>query len=812
MTLSALPGSPAAIADTSRDLASRSTVLDDAAGRVAQVRGPLLAERTTAAVGATERLAEVHDGAKGVAQLLRAAGAALASFGSRLSEQQLAAGSAAERYADAIARRARWAAEEDQLELEVVRAQLARSCGAADAGSHGRHEHELYGRLELARRERRRAQEDASSAEAQHRGVVAAHEEESRRTAVLLAMLTDTQAVRAWALAEPGGTLESFAAARAAGLAAGALATSMAALPASESGFEGKELGDSLVRALHKAGSDPVFWAAFWSSTNAGEVSAAAARYVPAVFRNGAGGSQAEWPRLLALLATGTAAWAGTHTSAERLAFGRRAVGALDAEPDTAPEVLAAMLGARPPTTWDGIGRPTANPTTATRPAPGAGKVTAADAAMAEVAAGVLIGFDDNLGDDKLSDQEAPAAAAALGVLSRDPAAALEYLAAPSSALLDERAQRWLGARVAWPDAGAGVTAAFATAALAGAVSPSRLGQARGAQLVSRATTAMPAGLLGGATVLADAAERDVARAYRFHLGAAGDLSARTRADGTIAPDPASASADVLRPGTRADAPAGPNLGAVPQPVQADVDLFRLREIVARSSATELGAATWLADVTEHEDEVLEFAFPEGGDLPGPASQIEDRQDQTAAVQDSLRDAGTVAGAIQVDDVRQAAIVEAQRGLVVDAIATVVAAPVSAQAGALAGAATQRVASDAVRFAAKSLAQAATDQGVTMGGELLKNLADHEVWDAKQRLSIAEDETRRPFVERAHDAAVAWSVARGASAQEAASTWDHLEPENVTVAEPFNHAYRIAADPSTGVDPVTGGPLDPERP
>jgi len=248
----------------------------------------------------------------------------------------------------------------------------------------------------------------------------------------------------------------------------------------------------------------------------------------------------------------------------------------------------------------------------------------------------------------------------------------------------------------------------------------------------------------------------------------------------------------------------------MPQPVQADLDLFRWREVIARTSSTPEGAAMWLAEAANHHEAVLSHVFPADGGT-APASGITDRLDHTAAVRDSLRDAGAVAGALQVQHLRQAEILEAQRELVIDGVGAVVAAPVTASAGALAGAGVQRVASAAVKRLATEVARVAADQGVTVTGDLLKELTNHEVWDARQQVSLTGDALRGPFVDQAHDAAVAWSQARGATPAEAAATWDHLIPEHVEAAEPFDRAYEKAAHPDTGVDPSTGERLDPEE-
>gem|GEM_PF-1880641 len=819
MTLPLPPGSPTAVDDAARALATRAKTLEAAADRVAPVCGALGGTRTAAATTAAERLSEASAGARGLAQLLRAAAGVLAAFAAGLAGLQAAARSAGERHAEAAARRARWTAEERELDRQIRLSELTGTAvpdTGALTGPAAWHVRELHQRLTVARRERKRAESDTHAAATEHRGVADRHRDAARAAALRLAALADTRAVRAWALGGRGGTAESFLASRNAGVAAAALFARLAAVSPHDGPIAGTELGDTLQRVLHEAGSDAVFWSAFWSVARPEEVYRAAARYVPDGARYGLAAYQEEWESLLGALGTGTAAWALAHTPAERLAFGLRAADGLPAAPEAGPAVLAAMLGAPPKPVPQALGHPTATPTTgpagaAATAGPARAAATDRDTVLADVATGVLMAFDDRLGAGSIDPVDAPAAAAALGVLSRDPAAALAYLATESPTVLDERVDRWLGSPLVWPDGGEGATAAFATAALAGAVSTSRAEQARGAQLVSRATTVLPGGLLHGNRVLSPAAETNVARAYQFQLGTAGDLSARTEFSGEIRPATAEATADVDgRPGTRPPVPLSPGLGSMPQPVQADLDLFRWREVIARTSSTPEGAAMWLAEAANHHEAVLSHVFPADGGT-APASGITDRLDHTAAVRDSLRDAGAVAGALQVQHLRQAEILEAQRELVIDGVGAVVAAPVTASAGALAGAGVQRVASAAVKRLATEVARVAADQGVTVTGDLLKELTNHEVWDARQQVSLTGDALRGPFVDQAHDAAVAWSQARGATPAEAAATWDHLIPEHVEAAEPFDRAYEKAAHPDTGVDPSTGERLDPEE-
>ena len=809
-----LPGSPVALDDAARALAGRAGALETAAEHVARVRAALAGTRTTAATAAAERLGEASDGARGLARLLRAAAEVIAGFGARLAGLQAAASAAAGRHAEAVARRGRWTAQEHDLDAQVRLAELGHP-GLPTSGPPGTgtlagptawHLHELRRQRAAARRERERAEADAHAAVAEHRSAADQHRDAARTAALQLAALADTRAVRAWALGGGGGTAESFLASRNAGLAGAALLARLAAASPQDGPVAGTGLGDTLARVLHEAGADPVFWSAFWSATRPDDVYRAAARYVPAGARYGLGAYQEEWASLLGALGAGTAAWALTRTPAERLAFGRRAARGLVVEPESAPEVLAAMLGAAPQPVPRPLGLPSATPTTG----PGGATRNDRDAALADVATGVLAALDDRPGE--VDPLDAPAAAAALGALSRDPAAALSYLAAESPAVLDARVDRWLGSSVVWPDGGEGATAAFATAALAGAFSSSRAEQARGAQLVSRATTVLPGGLLHGNRVLSPAAEANVARAYHVHLGTAGDLSARTELTGEIAPASAAQSADVAgRPGTRPDVPLSPGLGSMPQPVQADLDLFRLREVIARTSSTAEGAAGWLTEAASHHAAVLDHVFPADGGPPPASAGITDRLDHTAAVRDSLRDVGAVAGALQVEELRRAEGVEAQREVVVDVIGTVVAAPVAAGAGAVAGAAARRVASEAVAQVTTAAAQAAADQGVGAAGDLLTELTGHEVWDARRRIALTGDALRGPFIDQAHDAAVAWSVAGGATPAEAEAAWEHLAPGHVEAAEPFDRAYEKAAHPDTGVDPATGERLDPEE-
>ena len=824
MTLPLLPGSPAALDDAVRTLAARSAALDDAADRLAALRSPLGEARTAAAGSAVARVTEASVGARALALLLHAVTVLLSDLRERLAEAQERVRAASDAHAEALRRRARWQHEEESLERAAWQAEHARLLRAGGptptvplVGDW--HEADLQRRLLAARGERHRADEDARGAEAAYRRVVAEQEQQERCTATQLHALLDGRAVRAWALGTPSAGARHFLEVREAGVAAAGALARLAALPSGDGGAQARVDGDALTQVLRGAGSDPVFWEAFLSNVDPSVLYEAADRYVPTAMARGALGPVDPWPELMSVLAAGTAAWARVHTPAERQAFGRRAVAALDGAPDSAPEVLAAMLGAPPLGHQPVLGEPTSPPTTGV---PGAAP-SSRDRARSDIATGVLTGIDAGLhGTDGVDAYVAPTAAAALGMISRVPSAALAYLAPESPQLLDERAERWLGSSVSWPDAAAGVAAAFATASLVAAGSPSRSEQARGAQLVSRATTLLPGGLLDGSTVLSGAAERDVARAYHPHVGVVGDLAPRTELTGVINAAPADLSEDRTswadpdgppgeRPGTRESVPLAQDLGAMPQPVQAELDLFRFREVVARTSATPEGGAAWLLDAADHQAAVLAYTFPADGSRPPASSGIDGPLEQALVVRDSLRDAGVIAGALQVRSIRLAEIEDAQRKMAVDLVADVVTAPIVMATGGAAGSATSGVANEALAAGVRKGVELATEKGVATFAEVLAGLVADQTWEATTRVAAAEDELRAPFMELAHGAAVAWSEAGGDSPEEAAAKWDSLEPDDVDLMEPFDRGYEKAADPDTGTDPEDGQRLDPEE-
>ncbi|MCL1870055.1 MAG: hypothetical protein FWF90_06535 [Promicromonosporaceae bacterium] len=760
-----LPGDPAAIDDAVRLLAARATTLEDAAARLSHVRAVLADERTAAAASADDRLAEGSGGALAAARLATGLAGVLTWFGERLRSHQAAARQAAERHADAVARVAHWAAERERAEAQ-------RRLSPDASWQPTVHE---------AAREEARARDDAQRALADHHRATEEQQADARQAAAQVQALADTRVVRAWASGAPV-TVAAFVASRSAGLAA---SSDLARLVRDGSvGSAPTEQAGRLRRLLEARSGDPVFWAAFWERATPAQLYAAADLMAPgmAIARR-TPAAREEWAALLRAIGTGTASTLATLSPAERARFGRRIAEDVPAVSWTAPEVAAALFGALP--LWVA---PRPDPAGPAAPTPG-------QRAAADVATGVLTVLDD---DPRPGRPPCPdLAAAALATLARDPAAALGYLAPEDPAELRRRATHWLGGPAPWPDHGEGVAAALAAAVLAGATSPSRAEQARAAQLASVATTQLPSGLLRNEP-LSSATERDVARAYHPYLAGASQLGRTTDAAGWVdlaAPAAPSASG---RPGTRADVPLADGLGAMPQPVQPHLDALLFREVIVGSSTTSAGAAAWLADALDHEEAVLEAIFPaDGSDAPA-AADIQGDADRQSVVRETLRDAGAVAGALQVASVRTAELADARDQAMIDDVATVASVPIG---GVVAGAASRAVAHAATRSlgtVGDESVKLAADRVVTTAADAAKGGFLHATRAARHDVAVQEPVLRREFADPALAAAEAWSQARGSTPEQAARAWHQLRWDEQDTKDAFDRFYENGSSTSTG--------------
>ncbi|WP_179951021.1 hypothetical protein [Xylanimonas oleitrophica] len=787
--LDPMPGEPGVLGEAAGRTEQRAWALDDVRHRLLAVHGWLDGEVSSAVDGARARIAETAEGAATAARVLGAVAGLLRRHGDTLASLQVAAAQAARRHEEAVARARRWDAE--VRSLEARRRFLCTAVGPAAVTVEP--DVELARQLGVAQHQRREALDDAARAEAQWR---AAHDElrgAASRAAAEAVALGDTGAVRAWVLAAPhlspgaGGLGRGAAAgADAAGLAAFAAAqaagrSAARALAGAAPSAADVEQAHDLLQPLVRAHGDAVFWAAFWAQAAPADVyrSLAAAFPLPELRGEGMGTVPPAWAAVTAALAAGARAWGAAQGRAEHEAFGRRLVADLGAAgPPGAPGRGAAVLAAA--TVLRGLSVPDDGTTAGGHgggapPRHGAAAATGALLALEEL---VLPELEHRSVHDRPT---AVLATAAFEGLATDPAAVFAYLAPADDDALARRTRLWLGTapgfpQGGWPDGGVAVATVLGTAVAVGAGSPARADQARAAALVTRATAAMPHGLLSGPPLAPDA-ERRVAQVYRPYVGVFGDAAR----DGVGGPH----------------APAGAGLAEVPGgPVQPTLGAFDLREVVAATSRTSLGGAAWLAAAEDHQEAVLGWAFPVvplgpptpgAPDVPERADPGLDRADREAVARELLADVGTVAGAISVDTVRAAELADARNQALVDAAAVGV--------GVAASAVT--VGSSAVTGLALS---AAAGAGTAGASAVVKEMLPDHAAAARADVSVEGGALHDRFATTTHSRALAWSQQQGATAAEARAEWARLPDDGCAS---FEQTFR----PMSEVGHELGGPV-----
>ncbi|WP_187289415.1 hypothetical protein [Xylanimonas cellulosilytica] len=754
-----LPGNPAGIDGVARTVGGQAATLRGVAGRLTRLLATLDRGRSAAGSLAADRLTTAADDARAAGRLLDGTAGLLTQYSLRLAELQRADQEATAQYADARDRRVRWA-------REVQAARAAAAAGTAPEWE-----------VSSAQRRLDDAEADVARASSTRTAVWEEHRAEIARAVARATALADARAVRAWALAAPGEVVGDLATSRQAGQEAAAAVTAVAA------GGDG-ETARTLERLLRDGTDDPVFWSSFWDTVDAEQLYRAIDAMPDDVIGLERGFAGVVGPAaaggVLGTLSAGLATWARSHSTSERRDLGNALGSRLPAAVASAPTVAVALLGVQPPRS------------------PAEGGTSADDRARADVAHGILEGLE---GPDALAGAQtyvhrdgwtSALASAALTAVSRDRAAALEFFAPADPDVLTARVDHWLGSTIFWDDDGEAVTAAFAAATMGGTEAASSWSeQARVAQLVSRATTVLPAGLLQ-LTDLSPAAEVSVARAYLPYFGQFSELADHTRADGWVEQTPGAET------GTRPDVPLAYGLPAPPQPVQPWLDALSLREVVVGSSGTREGAAAWLADGEIYQDSIYAELFPaDGTQEPGQASGLSDEDKLDAGVE-AMADVAALAGILEFDGLRDAEIADAR----VEAAVDLGAAAIGSLSGPVGTVAAKKLFADAVTPAAQhaaanavgSATDAAAAAGAASQGQGFMTATDV----ARHEIAATEDRVIEQATERLGEAAVTWSLARGETPAQAEARWSEIDPDNPEVSRALKLVYRNSADTRTG--------------
>ncbi len=563
-------------------------------------------------------------------------------------------------------------------------------------------------RVAMAGRAAADARADALAAEARWRCARDAKAAASARAATLLGVLADVRVVAAGAAA--GRSVSQVAAAWQEGLHAAALASTAAAPRERERAAARAELR----RILSEAPGDHAFWAAFWGEVTPEELYRAL-------------GVRPVDDALAGALGTGVRVWAATATPEELEAFGRGVVeglGGSDLGLDGRAALAALLLA----------------------PAvPGAVHRAAADALAERRTRRPHDPVD-------LVWTEPVTTAVATGLLMH-PRDAFEHLAPADPALAAERAHAWFGIAPpdGWPDGGAAVAGALAAAVVVGSGSASRSHQARAALLVSHATHELPRGLLGGPVPPSDLASTRIARAYEPYVPVFGDVVLDS--DDGAPPRPP----DVLDDFTLAQGV----VQELPVVVQPDLDAFALRDVVAATSRTEAAGAAWLGAADRYHDAMLDLAF--GSAAPDGIGE----GDQNNVVEESLRDAGALAGALQVATIRAA----------------------EREQAAIDGAASAAMFLGSVAVAKVPVSPVVSTSATTAAGTALDGFLPDRLEPVRDAVLANEAALRERFAGAAVEAAVQHDVGRGASGPEALAQRAELAPDAGNVTTSFKHTY-----------------------
>ncbi|AEG42972.1 hypothetical protein [Isoptericola variabilis] len=568
-------------------------------------------------------------------------------------------------------------------------------------------------RIPAAERAMAEARADVLAAEAQWRRARDAKAAESVRAATALSALGDVRLVTASVAA--GMRVPQVTASWERGLHAASLAATAAWNGSSR---DRSAASAELRRLLAEVGRDPAFWTAFWDQVTPEELYRAV-------------GIRPVEPSLAEGLADGVRLWAAGASEAELETFGRALVEdlgdhelGLDARAALAALLLAPAL-------------------------PGAVHRSAAEALVER--------RTSRPGDPvDVVRLEPLITAVATGLLLR-PHEAFEHLAPADDALAAERARAWFGVAPpgGWPDGGAAVAGALAAAVLHGSGSSSRSDQARAATLVSHATHELPRGLLSEPPP-SDLASVRIVRAYEPYVPVFGD--AVRSADKNGPPRPAGVVDDfTLADGVVED---------LPVVVQPDLDAFALRDVISATSRTEAGAGAWLGSADRYHDAMLDLAF--GTSAPEGISE----GDQGNIVRESLRDAASVAGALQLETIRTAQREQA----VID------------------GAASGAVFLANVAIAKVPMPPVASTSTSTATGTVIDGFVPDRLGPAREAVLEKEAQLRQHYVGRAYAAAVDHDVDHGMTYAEAVDERTELAPGSGDVSDAFGSTYNAMSD------------------
>ena len=566
-------------------------------------------------------------------------------------------------------------------------------------------------RLAHAHRECISARADVAAAEADWLRSRDAKYAASRRAAASLGVLGDARAVR---MATAGHRdLAALLESWANGLRA-------AGLTEARPGSDRPELVASraaLRHALVQAGDDPAFWSAFWGATAPRELYAAL-------------GVEPLGNDLAAAVRTGIEQWSWDATPGELESFGRGVVEGLTSGGVGLSEQAAIAAALLPPTL------------------PG----------IVHSAAGEAL--DQRRRTVRVTDTEltwtASVAVAVANGLFAHPEAAFDHLAPTDDGLLAARVHAWFGLAPpdGWPDGGEAVAGALLAAVAVGSRSPSRSDQSRVALLMSHVTQEAPGGLLKNVPP-SDLASARIARAYEPYVPVFGDSAVGAEKDEK--PEPGTQQIEQLADGW---------LESPEAVIQPDLDAFSLVRVISATSQTDVASGEWLAVGDRYRDTMLGLAFQ--------ADEPVESVDQHEIVEETLRNAGALAGSLQAETMLMARQQQDRQDAAVGGLSF------------LATAATKVLPAGAARTA---------DGGVTVGGALLPPLLPDHLAAGKEAVLREAEGLRHRFADPAYARAVEFEIEEnGTSRHDAPLERAALDPSSSGSCESFEHTFDLMSD------------------
>jgi hypothetical protein len=203
-----------------------------------------------------------------------------------------------------------------------------------------------------------------------------------------------------------------------------------------------------------------------------------------------------------------------------------------------------------------------------------------------------------------------------------------------------------------------------------------------------------------------------------------------------------------------------------PHVVQPVLDPFELRDVISGTSRTPVAGQAWLGVGDRYQDGMLDMAFR--ASAPGEITVDQ----QKALAHESLRDAGAIAGALQVETLRAAE----RRQETIEGAASASLYAASLGSTALPG-------SPLIWASATSIA-----------GVLAPEVLPQPLEGARLDVLENEPDFRERFAGAAHLAALEHTAERGLRSAPEGGSWDSLAPDSEGAKRTFRETYDLMSD------------------